>query len=109
MEKKKKRNWFKITIIALFIAYISLYILNVSGYYDGNLRNKIQFTEEQIQQFEEDVANGEKVDIKDYLKDQNKDYTNNVSKFGYKLSSNIDYFFNNGIREVLKILTMLVS
>ena len=49
MEKKKKRNWFKITIIALFIAYISLYILNVSGYYDGNLRNKIQFTEEQIQ------------------------------------------------------------
>ncbi len=109
MDKKKKTNWFKIIMIALFIAYISLYVINKSGYYDGNMRNKVQFTEEQIEKFEEDIAAGEKVDIKDYLKDQNKDYTNNVSKFGYKLSSNIDSFFNSGIQEILKILTMMLS
>lgn len=109
MDKKKKVNWFKIIFTTLFVAYISLYFLNVSGYYDGNIRRKVQFTEEQIRAFEEDIANGENVDIKDYLKDQNKDFTNNVSKFGYKLSSNIDAIFNNGIKELLKILSKLLT
>ena len=65
MDKKKENKiWFKIIMIALFIAYISLYVINKSGYYDGNMRNKVQFTEEQIEKFEEDIAAGEKVDIK---------------------------------------------
>lgn len=109
MDKKKKKNWFKIVMLPLFIAYISLYILNVSGYYDGNIRRKVQFTESQIAEFENDIAEGKNVDIKDYLKDQNIDYTNNVSRFGYKFSSNIDSFFNNSIKQILKLVSILVS
>lgn len=109
MEKKKKVNWFKIIFSTLFVAYISLYFLNVSGYYDGNIRRKVQFTEEQIEAFERDVAAGENVDIKDYLKDQNKDFTNNISKFGYKLSFNIDRMFNSGVKEILRVLSKLLT
>ena len=94
MDKKKKLNWFKITLIFLFIIYISLYALNATGYYDGNIRRKVEFTESQIKEFEEDIANGKVVDIESYLEDQNKDYTNNASKLGYTLSKNVDDFLN---------------
>ncbi len=109
MEGKKKTNWFKITLSLLFIMYIALYALNISGYYDGNIRRKVEFTESQIEEFERDVASGENVDIKKYLKDQTKDYTNNVSKIGYKISSSIESFLNKGIKETLKILSKLLA
>lgn len=109
MDNKKKFNWFKALMSVLLIVYVSLYVLNVSGYYDANMRRKVEFTESQIEAFERDVAAGEKVDIKDYLESQNKDYTNNVSKFGYNLSTNIDSAFNRGLQEFLKILTKLLS
>ena len=109
MEKKKKTNWFKIIIILFFVAYISLYALNISGYYEGSIRRKVEFTSEQITQFENDVKNGETIDMTNYLKDQNKNYTNKVSKFGYKLSTGIDTFLNKGIKSILDILSKLVS
>lgn len=109
MDKKKKPNWFKITLIVLFVAYVSLYFLTVTGYYDGNIRRKVEFTESQIEAFEKDIAAGEKVDIKDYLESQNKDYTNNVSTFGYKVSTNIDKLFSEGIEKILDILSKLLS
>lgn len=109
MDKKKKPNWFKIILIVLFIAYVSLYFLTVTGYYDGNIRRKVEFTESQIEAFEKDIAAGEKVDIKDYLESQNKDYTNNVSTFGYKVSTNIDKLFSEGIEKILDILSKLLS
>lgn len=109
MEKKKKPNWFKIVMVTLFIAYVSLYFLTATGYYDGNIRRKVEFTESQIEEFEKDLAAGEKVDIKDYLESQNKDYTNKVSSFGYKMSTNIDKFISGGIEQILNILSKLLS
>lgn len=109
MEKKKKTNWFKIIMIGLFILYISLYALNISGYYDGSIRRKVEFTEEQIDKFEKDIANGEKVDINNYLESQNKDYTNGASKLGYELSSNIDSFLNEGIKGIINVLSKILS
>lgn len=109
MEKKNKINWFKIVICLFFIAYISLYILNLSGYYDGSIRRKVELTEEQIRQFEEDVANGENVEITDYLEGQNKDYTNNASRLGYTISKNIDSFLNKGIKDIIDVIGKILS
>lgn len=109
MDKKKKTNWFKIILIALFVIYMSLYSLNASGYYDGSMRRKVEFTEEQIKEFEQDIADGKNVEIKDYLKDQNRDYTNGVSRIGYSISTKVNTFFNKGIKEFVKILSKLLS
>ncbi len=109
MEKKKKPNYFKIILILLFIAYISLYTLNVSGYYEGSIRKKVEFTNTQIEEFESDIKKGEAVDIKDYLKDQNKDYTNTASRLGYQISKNVDSFLNRGIKDFFKLLTKFLS
>lgn len=73
------------------------------------MRRKVEFTDEQIKEFEKDVANGEKVDIKDYLAAQDKDYTNNISRFGYKLGLHIDSFFNKSIEEIINVLSKLLS
>jgi len=109
MENKKKINWFKIIISILFLTYISLYILNTTGYYDGSIRRKVEFTSEQIEQFERDVEDGKNVDINNYLKGHNKNYTNKTSKIGYSLSSSVDEFLNGGLKEILKILGKLFT
>lgn len=109
MGDKKKTNWFKIILGLLFVAYISLYALNETGYYDGNIRNKVEFTKEQIEEFEKDVANGEVVDLKEYLKDQNKDYTNGASRIGYTISKNVDSFLNKGIKDIINLLGKILS
>ncbi len=93
----------------LIVVYLALYFLNVSGYYDGNIRRKVEFTDSQIEAFERDIAAGEQVDIKDYLKDQTKDYTNNVSRFGYKFSTSVEKFVGTSLDEILKILSKLLS
>ena len=109
MEKKKKTNWLQIILIILFIAYISLSTLNVTGYYDGSIRRKVEFTEEQIKEFESDVESGKKIDINDYLKGQTKNYTNRTSQIGYEFSSSIDSFLNNGLKDIMKVLGRLFT
>ena len=109
METKKKPNYLRILLIGLFLAYIVLYVLNVTGYYNSNIRRKVTFTDEQIKIFENDVKNGEKVDLKDYLKDQDKNYTNNASKVGYAVSTNLENFLNNGIKDIMGILSKLFT
>lgn len=109
MDSKKKFNWFKLILGVLFVAYASLYALDISGYYDGNRRRKVEFTEEQIREFEKDIAQGVEVDLKDYLDNTNKDYSNGASKIGYTISKNIDTFLNKGIKNILNFLGKILS
>lgn len=109
METKKKPNYVKIILIGLFFAYTVLYVLNVTGYYNSNLRRKFTFTDEQIKTFEKDVKNGEKIDLKDYLKDREKNYTNNTSNMGYTISTNVEAFLNEGIKDFIQILSKLFT
>lgn len=109
METKKKPNYIKITIIGLFILYIILYILKSTGYYEGSIRKKTSLTEVEIKRFEKDIEDGVEVDLKDYLKDQNKNYTNNTSKFGYNVSTKTEYILNEGLKKIVKILSRLFT
>ena len=109
METKKKPNYLKILLMGLFFAYMILYVLNATGYYDGSIRRKVAFTESQIKTFEGDVKNGESIDLKDYLKDQEKDYTNNTSDIGYAISTNVELFLNNRIKDFMSILSKLFT
>ena len=105
METKKKPNYLKIILIGLFFAYFTLYILNITGYYDGNIKRKVAYTKSQIETFEKDVKNGENIELKDYLKNQEKNYTNNASNIGYAISTNVEAFLNNGIKDIIGFLS----
>lgn len=109
METKKKPNYFKIILISLFVIYISLYILNSTGYYDGSIRRKTELTESEIKRFEKDIDEGKVMDVNDYLEGHKKDYTNKTSKMGYAISTNLEYCLNEGIKEIIKVLSKLFT
>ncbi len=107
--EKKKINWLKIALIVFFIGYLSLYILDKTGYYDSSMRKKTEFTNNQIKRFEQDVKDGKQVDINDYLIDENKDYTNNTSKVGYYISSSIEKILSDSIKNIGNIFKKLFT
>lgn len=102
----KKPNYFKYTFITLFIIFISLYFMNIIGYYDVN-RNKTLLTEEKIKEFENDIKNGEYIDLNNYLEEENRDYNNNFSNISLQLSNGIDIFLNKGLKNTIKALEKL--
>ncbi len=105
-EEKKKTNWWFIILIILFIIFVSLYFMNGVGYYDST-RNRMILTEEKKEQFEKDVSEGRYIDIENYFSDTNKDYDNNFSNIGLKISDGIDTVLNKGLKKTLKALSKL--
>ena len=105
-EKKKKPNYFKSIFITLLIVFVSLYFMNITGYYDVN-RNKTILTEEKRKEFEEDIKNGEYIDINDYFEEKKVDYNNGFSNLSLKVSDGIATFLNKGLKNTLKALEKL--
>ena len=48
MNKKKKMHPILKILCALFIVYIALFIANMSGYYEGRVRSRVELTNEKI-------------------------------------------------------------
>lgn len=91
---------FRTILLVLFIMFIALYVSAQAGLIDYQARNKTLMTEEAIKKFEEDVAAGNNIDIKKYIKDSNKKYNNGLSKATLKVSNSI----GEGIDDILKFL-----
>jgi len=102
MSKKKKSllNYF---IIFLFIVYLFIYVASKNGYITNERRNKMYFTNEQIEQFENDIELGKKVDIESYINNK-KDYTNGFSNLGYNVSNGVVYIVNNTLKEIYSFI-----
>ena len=66
-------------------------------------------TEEQIKEYEEDIAAGKDVTIKDYLNKDKVNYENNISKLGLDLSYLIENIFNKGMNSFFDMLNDAVS
>lgn len=99
----------KVLFSFLLVAFIVTYAIGESGYYEYQLSNKKDLTEEQIKQFEDDVKEGKDVDITDYLKDDKIDYTNSLSRTTYKVSSKLNNFLNEGIKTIFGFANKLVE
>ena len=102
--KKKKNNIFIKILSLLFLVYIALLIAFESGYYDTKIRNKSILTKEAMAKFEEDIKNGEVVDVKDYLKEERVDYSTTVTKVGNKITNNLSKFMTKGLSGLFKSL-----
>lgn len=106
MEKNKKRLDFFIKVMTiLFVMFLCLYSISTNGYLRKINQNKTLYTEEMIKKFEQDVNEGNYVDIDDYLKDETIDYSNNISKLGEKVSTMI----SEGAVKLIEWLNSLFS
>lgn len=92
------KKTFYIILLILFVIYISIYLSSSTGYVEYSNNSKTVFTEDKIKEFEKDIAEGKNVNIKDYIKNETKDYSNNITDMG----DNISDFVNDSVNFVLK-------
>ncbi len=94
--EKKLTSAFKIILLVFLFLFITMYISNMKGYYPYNNYKKSLVTEEGIKNFEKDVKDGVAIDINDYIEDE-KDYSNNISRTSLYISNKVTNFIRGGI------------
>ena len=105
--KDKKPNRFLQIIGLLFVVFIALFIAGKSGYYETSLNEKVALTDEQIKKFEEDVMNGEVIDVNTYILEERKDYANGFTAAGDKFTAAVEGFITDGFQGLFDVLKTL--
>lgn len=104
-----KNKIFKYIFICFFLVFLIAYIIEETGYYEYKLQNKTILTKEAMEQFEEDVKNGEEIDLNDYQVEEEIDYTNSLTKQTNKVSQKVNNYFKKGIEGVFSFLNKLIQ
>lgn len=97
MKNKKKNQFFRVLFIFLFIAYITIYTSQKSGYMDFQNYKKMSLTKEKIKEFEQDVKEGKEVDLTKYTDNNVRCYSNKISNAGYNISKGVSTLVNKGV------------
>ena len=95
-----KNTLIKIIILSLVVFFLVLVFAEKSGYLKTKEEKNKILTEEQIEIFERDIAQGKKVDINYYVVDNYKDYTNEVSNNFYRVSLKLE----KGVDGIIKFI-----
>jgi len=109
METKKKKNYFLYIIGFLFLCFFVLYISKESGYYEYKAHTKKTLTNEAIEKFEKDLAEGKDVSVEDYAVVTYTDFSNPISNIGYKSGKAVETFMTKGIKNAFKLFSTLFS
>lgn len=95
MKKVNNTNWFLRILSLLFIFYISMYLSNITGFYENKKSEEVMLTNESIKRFEEDIKNNKNIDVNDYLIKKNNDYHG----LGNDIGENVSSFFEKLLTE----------
>ena len=105
MDKQKIFKSFKYFIyIVLVSSFLVIYFASKNGYFDEIKSQRVALTKEQIAKFEEDVALGKEIDLKDYYIDTKEKYNNKISELGKFLSSHIENILTKILDKSFKAL-----
>lgn len=83
------KKFFMILMCLLFIIFLIIYFSSKTSYYEYSNHKKVLITNDKINKFEKDINEGKNVNINDYIKDESKDYSNNLTRLGDFISNNI--------------------
>lgn len=83
---KKKTNWGMLFLKISLVCFLLVYFLMENGYYDKKKALEVSLTEENIRKFEQDVKNNKIIDISNYKIEEEKNYSNSISKWGQKFT-----------------------
>lgn len=107
--KINPKKIFNTCLFCLFVLFVSLYIASNSGYYEYQNKEQVKFTEEKMKEFEDDLKNGKKVDIKDYLTSTDKNYNNKVTELGVAMSDFVNNGIISGLEKTFKLVEKLIE
>lgn len=104
-DKKKLCNkiFWKI-FLALLISFFALYVSAATGYYEFEQHKKVTLTNEKIREFEQDLKDGKKIDVKKYLDEKEENYENGFSNAGIAFSNIIEECIENGVQNIFGFL-----
>ncbi len=104
--KNSKKAWqvFKTILILLFIFFLINYYQVESGNYQNELTQKTILTEEKIKEFEQDVKDGNYIDLKNYTENNYVDTSNTISKFGNHIGEGLEKIINEKGQDFFKII-----
>ena len=109
MKYKISKKVFRVTFLIFLVAFLVLYFSRGMGYFEYESYKKTALTEEKIQEFEQDVAQGKDVDIKNYLPENTNNYQNTISSAGLKVSSLAEDCIKSAVEGSFKALAKLVG
>lgn len=105
--KKFNRIW-EFFLVVMVILFLVIYIGQGTGYYQVAENRKATLTSDAIKRFEEDVKEGKDIIASNYLVKE-KNYNNNISIMGMKISEIIEKGFNKFINFIFKELENVVK
>lgn len=111
-EEQKKKIWNKIfskIFLILFISFLALYLSEKTGYYEYEQHKQTTLTKEKIKQFEQDVADGKNIDIKDYTTEETVNYETKLSNVGLEISKNVGLVVKTGLEGTFEFLNNIVE
>ena len=82
----------------IILIFLFSYFIEHSGYYEYNLHNKKNLTEEEIKRFESDIREGKNIDLNSYLSKDNIDYSNSLTR----TTSNANLRLNEILKKLIK-------
>lgn len=99
----------KLIIIIIIIVFISSYLISESGYYEYTMQQRTIITNEKIKEFEQDIKDNKDIDLKEYLDDEELDYSNAFTNLMYNISDNSNKLARKTIKYVFKKISSLVE
>ena len=105
----KNNSLIKFILIIIILIFIASYYVSNSGYYEYHMQEKTILTNEKIKEFEQDIKDGNNIDIKTYLVTEEVDYSNKISNLVYEISDNGTKVARKVIKALFKKLSYLVE
>ncbi len=105
---KRFKKLFELLGCIVVILFLVIYIGQGTGYYQITENRKTALTDEAIKRFEEDVRSGKEIVASNYLVKE-KNYNNNISILGMKISEMIETGFNKFMMFIFKELEQVVN
>ena len=99
----------KILFIIILTIFIASYFISESGYYEYTVKQKTVITNEKIKEFESDIKNNENIDLKEYFKEEELDYSNKFTTLVYNISEGSSKLTKKVIKKLFQKLGSMVD
>ncbi|MDD2377340.1 MAG: hypothetical protein PHD10_03730 [Bacilli bacterium] len=108
MKEETVNKVFKWVFYGLFICFLIVYCISLAGYNEYQERQRVVLTEEKIKEFEQDIKEGKKIDVDNYLEVKTT-FDKESKRVGLKVSEAISKYTRKGIENTFRILNNIVE
>ena len=98
----------KVFLFLLILTFLALFFAYSNGYYERMQGEKVNLTNQMIEQFEQDIQAGLDVSLESYLQEE-KDYSSKTSKTSLNISEKLENKVDSVIKFIFKKIGEMVE